>query len=173
VAKRALLRGRAVMKKIVFLLIILTLTATGCSSIQGYPDKLKDTQHIIEFDSQLSVIMLNTYLKLWSNTAANGLNYDEEVARVRDKAKESLDLLQRDKIEVDKMMRKLSNPPSKYSSAYEKLEECYGVYAQLYTMTFAPGGTPPPDIKAISELQDKLKKSSDEFKSLMVHSTAP
>lgn len=161
------------MKKIVLLLLILTITATGCSFTQGYPDKLKDTQHIIEFDSQLSVIMLNTYLKLWSNAAASGLNFDEEVARVRDKAKESLDLLQRDKIEVDKMMKKLSNPPSKYSSAYDKLEECYGVYAQLYDMTFAHGGVPPPDSKTVSELQDKLKKSSDEFKSLMVPGTAP
>lgn len=160
------------MKRIGFLLLILTITATGCSFISNYQAKLKDTQHIIEFDSQLSVIMLNTYLKLWSNTAANGLNYDEEVARVRDKAKESLDLLQGDKIEVDKMMKKLSNPPTNYRSAYDKLEECYVVYAQLYDMAFAPDGTPPPDSKNIIELQDKLKKSSDEFKALMVPGTA-
>ena len=155
------------MKRIVLSLLIFILTATGCSFVPDYLTKAKDIQHIIEFDSQLSVIMINTYSRLWSNAAANGLNYDEEVARVNDKAQESLDLLQKDKIEVDKMMKKLSNPPSKYSSAYDKLVECYVVYAQIYDMAFAPSGTPLPDSKTVSELQNKLKKSSDEFKALV------
>jgi hypothetical protein len=143
------------------------VTAAGCSFIPGYQDKLKDTQHIIEFDSQLSVIMINTYLRIWSNAAANGLNYDEEVARINDKARESLDLLQKDKIEVDKMVKKLSNPPAKYSSAYNKLVESYTIYTQIYDMAFAPSGTPLPDSKTISDLQTKLNNSSDEFKALV------
>ena len=154
------------MKRIVLLLLIFILATTGCSVIPDYLTKAKDTQHIIEFDSQLSVIMINTYSKLWSNAEVNGLNYAEEVARVNNKAQESLDLLQKDKIEVDKMMKKLSNPRSKYSSAYDKLVESYTVYTQIYDMAFAPIGTPLPDSKTVSELQNKLKKSSDEFKAL-------
>jgi uncharacterized membrane protein len=159
------------MKRIVFLLLIFIITTAGCSFIPDYQAKLKDTQHIIEFDSQLCVVMINTYSKLWSNAAANGLNYEAEVARVNDKARESLDLLQLDKIEVDKMMKKLANPASKYNGAYDKLNECYVVYSQLYELAFSPTGTPLPDSKNIVELQNKLKKSSDEFKNLMVPGT--
>lgn len=155
------------MKKIVLLFIILIATASGCSFIPDYQTKIKDTQHIVEFDSQLSVIMINTYSEIRSNAAANGLNYDEEVARVNEKARESLDLLQKDRIEVDKMVKKLSNPPSRYRSAYDKLVESYNVYTQIYDMVFAPAGTPLPDSKTITALQNKLKNSSDEFKALV------
>jgi hypothetical protein len=69
------------------------------------------------------------------------------------------------KAKVDTSMKKMENPPEKFVTAKEKLNNLYGVYAKIHAFALQPSGTMQKDVEAAVKMKIEFKKTSQELKS--------
>jgi uncharacterized protein YbaR (Trm112 family) len=71
------------------------------------------------------------------------------------------------KAKVDTSMKKMENPPEKFVTAKEKLDNLYGVYAKIHAFALQPSGTMQKDVDAAEKMKIEFKRSSQELKSVL------
>jgi hypothetical protein len=69
------------------------------------------------------------------------------------------------KAKVDSSMKKMENPPEKFVTAKQKLNNLYGIFARIHTFALQPSGTMENDVDSAKKMKIEFKKISQELKS--------
>jgi len=69
------------------------------------------------------------------------------------------------KIEVDKLMQKVSSPPKKYVDANDKLSKLYRIYSEIHSITSKPSDSLKNYADAADKLESDFEKGMKELES--------
>ncbi|MCL6571300.1 MAG: hypothetical protein K6T88_06380 [Bacillus sp. (in: Bacteria)] len=158
------------MKKF-YLLITILLLLIGCSrqNENNYRIDLLHSHDMILMYSDLCITTCQLYSNNWKIAIENRKDFNKELQNTMEKAKEKgiYDLINNNKSDIDSKMKNLVDPPKSYLRAHEKLVEMYGIYSQLHSLALNPSGSLVSFNNTVNDLQNKLIKTSGEFKVLL------
>jgi len=69
------------------------------------------------------------------------------------------------KDEVDKIMKKLKDPPGKFDQSYEKLTKLYEIYKSVHTLAISPTGSSARISGVASKAENEFRQGAQELKS--------
>jgi hypothetical protein len=79
----------------------------------------------------------------------------------------SIATIERYKSEIDGLMSRLSEPPSRYRQAHSSLVDVYGVYAQLHSCGESPSGSLMSYNNKVNDLQSEFTKHMNKLKAFL------
>lgn len=149
------------------------------ASINQYKEDLAFAVMRMMGYSIISEQICNQYAKVWDEAIdadygieVNGKyasDFNEAIVYQRE-AFEEKDVLKNIKdntAEVDKLMRRLNDPPAEYQNSYDKLIELYGLYTQYAELADYPKGSLLEFNKTRNNLSSEISKLFNQFKILL------
>jgi len=160
------------MIKYILLIIITLLLLTGCTSNsqkEKYKNDLLKTHDLIQNNIKTCILASDLYSTVWRNAIEDRKDFNIEINNVINESKRigQYKVMDMSKEKIDNEMKQLSNPPKNYQRAHDKLVEMYGIYTQIYSLALNPSGSLVSYNNTINDLQNKLIKTSSEFKVLL------
>ncbi len=97
------------------------------------------------------------------------LNFNEQVLSMQSefKAEGILEEIKKTKLKLEEFMRKFIDPPPRYSEAYKKIVELYGVYSQIYALAIQPTGSLATFNNSINTLKSKTISLKSELDAMV------
>lgn len=158
------------MKYILTILLITLFITTGCSQVDPrYQTDIDKTYDKILSSSDNCLKSCQTFSNTWNNAIKYNKDIDTEIQINKAFIQNSgiYKMMDYHKKDIDQKMIEVSKPPKSYEKAHDKLVEMYSIYSQLYSLALNPNGSYVSYNNTVNDLQNKLTKTSSEFKVLL------
>jgi hypothetical protein len=69
---------------------------------------------------------------------------------------------------IEGLLEELKNPPSRFESTYELLEELYEIYVKLHDLAMDPSDNMDNHMKSVNKLADQILEKTRELDAIFV-----